>query len=101
LYGEGASADIYSEDTIKQMNDLCTECSTYALKGIFNIDETGLFWKLQPDCSLATQQTSGGKKSKDRITIALLTVNADRSEKLEPWIIGRSKNPRCLKHIKN
>jgi hypothetical protein len=100
LHGEGASADVYSEDAIKQMDNLRTECSTYALKDIFNMDETGLFWKLQPDRSLATRQTSGGKKSKDRITIAL-TVNADGSEKLEPWIIGRSKNPRCLKHIKN
>jgi DDE superfamily endonuclease/Tc5 transposase DNA-binding domain/Fission yeast centromere protein N-terminal domain len=100
LHGEGASADVYSEDTVKQMDNLRAECSAYALQDIFNMDETGLFWKLQPDRSLATHQTSGGKKSKDRITIAL-TVNADGSEKLEPWIIGRSKNPRCLKHIKN
>ena len=45
------------------------------------MDETGLFWKLQPDCSLVTEQTSGGKKSKDRITVALCT-NRDGSEKL-------------------
>ena len=82
------------------MENLRAECEQYALKDRFNMDETGLFWKLQPDRSLATQQTSGGKKSKDRITIAL-TCNADGSEKLEPWIIGHSKNPRCLKHIKN
>jgi hypothetical protein len=100
LHGEGASADIDGEDAIKQMDNLRAECSTYALKDIFNMDETGLFWKLQPDRSLATCQTSGGRKSKDRITLAL-TVNADGSEKLEPWVIGRSKNPRCLKHIKN
>jgi hypothetical protein len=43
LYSKGASADIYSEDIIKQMDDLCAKCSTYALKGIFNMDETGLF----------------------------------------------------------
>jgi hypothetical protein len=100
LHGEGASADIDSEDVTKQMDNLRAECSTYALKDIFNMDETGLFWKLQPDRSLATCQTSGGRKSKDCITLAL-TVNADGSEKLEPWVIGRSKNPRCLKHIKN
>jgi hypothetical protein len=100
LHGEGASADILTQDSVRQMEDLRAECSNYALKDIFNMDETGLFWKLQPDRTLATQQTSGGKKSKDRITLAL-TVNADGSEKLEPWVIGRSKNPRCLKHIKN
>ena len=70
------------------------------MKDIFNIDKIGLFWKLQTDRTLVTQQTSGGKKSKDCITLAL-TVNADRLEKLEPWVISRLKNPRCLKHIKN
>ena len=100
LHGEGASADIHSDDAVKQMDNLRAECATYALKDVFNMDETGLYWKLQPNRSLATQQMSGGMRSKDRITIAL-TVNADGSEKLEPWIIGRSKNPRCLKHIKN
>ena len=100
LHGEGGSADIHNEDAVKQMDNLRAECSGYALRDIFNMDETGLFWKLQPDRSLATHQTSGGKKSKDRITL-VLTANADGSEKLEPWVIGRSKNPRCLKHIKN
>ena len=99
-HGEGASADTTSQEAIIQMENLRAECEQYALKDRFNMDETGLFWKLQPDRSLATQQTSRGKKSKDRITIAL-TCNADGSEKLEPWIIGHSKNPRCLKHIKN
>jgi DDE superfamily endonuclease len=28
-----------------------------------------------------------------------LTTNADGSEKLEPWLIGKSKNPRCFKNI--
>jgi hypothetical protein len=99
-YGEGASADILSQDSVKQMEDLRAECSNYALKDTFNMDKTGLFWKLQPDRTLATQQISRGKKSKDRITLAL-TANADGSEKPEPWVIGRSKNPRCLQPIKN
>jgi hypothetical protein len=80
LHGEGGSADIHNEDAVKQMDNLRAECSGYALKYIFNMDETGLFWKLQPDRSL------GGKKSKDRIT-HVLSANADGSEKLEPWVI--------------
>jgi hypothetical protein len=39
--------------------------------------------------TLATEAGSGGKKSKDRITLAL-TTNADGSEKLEPWVIGNN-----------
>jgi hypothetical protein len=80
------------------MADLRTLCSTYEDNDIFNIDETGLFWKLTPERTLTTEAGSGGKKSKDRITLAL-TTNADGSEKLEPWIIGKSKNPRCFKGI--
>ena len=40
---------------------------------------------------------SGGKKSKDRITLAFI-CSATR-EKLQPWVIGKSKNPRCFKNI--
>jgi hypothetical protein len=97
-HGEGASAEVNTLLAIQQINDLRLEYSNYHPCDIFNMDETGLFWKLQPDRSLATEQTSGGKKSKDRITIALCT-NGDSSEKLDPWIIGRSKNPCCFKSI--
>jgi hypothetical protein len=62
------------------------------------MDEIGLFWKLSPNCTLAIEARSDGKKSKDRVTLALNT-NGDSSEKLDPWIISKSKNPRCLKHI--
>ncbi len=63
----------------------------------FNIDETSLFWKLIPERTLATQAGSGGKKSKDCITLCF-TVSASR--KMENiWIIGKSKNPRCFKYI--
>ena len=59
------------------------------------MDETGLFWKLQPDRSLATKQTSGGKKSKDRITVALCT-NGDGSEKLPSVDYREVKEPSLL-----
>jgi hypothetical protein len=97
-HGEGGSADINNPDAIQQMADLRTLCSKYKDKDIFNMDETGLFWKLTPERTLATEAGSGGKKSKDRITLAS-TTNADGSEKLEPWVIGKSKNPRCFKGI--
>jgi hypothetical protein len=97
-HGEASSADINNPAVITQMDELRALCATYQPRDILNMDETGLFWKLTPDRTLATQAVSGGKKSKDRITVAL-TANADGSEKLEPWIIGRSKNPRCLKNL--
>ena len=80
------------------MDNLRLECLNYHPRDIFNLDKTALFWKLQPDRSLVTKQTSGGKKSKDQITVTLCT-NRDGLEKLYPWIIGQSKNPCCFKHI--
>jgi hypothetical protein len=61
------------------------------------MDETGLFWKLTPDRTLATQAGSGGKKNKDRITL-VFTVSASGKKELV-WCIGKSKNPRCFKNI--
>jgi hypothetical protein len=72
-------------------------CSEYHEVDILNMDETGLFWKLTPDRTLATQAGSGRKKSKDRITL-VFTVSAS-GKKEQVWCIGKSKNPRCFKKI--
>jgi len=71
----------------------------FELHNVFNIDETGLFYRLLPDRSLTTSDsTKGIKKIKDRITVALC-CNADGSEKIKPMVIGKSKNPRCFKNF--
>jgi hypothetical protein len=97
-HGEAASAAVEDPDHIAQMERLRLICTEHEERNILNMDETGLNWRRTPDRTLATQSTSVTKKSKDRITIAL-TTNADGSEKLEPWIIGQSENPRSFKKI--
>jgi hypothetical protein len=97
-HGEAASADINTPDAITQMEKVRGLAAEYGPYNTFNMDETSLFWKVTPDRTLATKAGSGGKKAKDRITLAL-TVNGDGSEKLETWVIGKSKNPRCFKNI--
>jgi hypothetical protein len=67
----------------------------YAPKDRINGDETGLFGYAPPDRGLATQQMSGKKQNKWRITI-LFTCNADGSEKFPPFFIGKWKQPRCF-----
>jgi hypothetical protein len=71
--------------------------ATYDPCNVLNMDETSLFWKLTPNRTLTTMPGSGGKKSKDPITLAF-TCSTTR-EKLQPWVIGKSKNPRCFKNI--
>ncbi|XP_030047942.1 tigger transposable element-derived protein 4-like [Microcaecilia unicolor] len=73
----------------------------YAPRDIFNADETGLYWRAIPDGTLAFKQATptGSKASKERLTI-LLCCNMDGGEKLEPLVIGKSKQPRCFKNVK-
>ena len=51
----------------------------YDPNDIFNADETGLFWRLLPDKTHAVkgETCSGGKKSKERITL-LVCANIER-----------------------
>lgn len=70
-------------------------------KDIFNVDETGLFFKCTPDKTFAFkgEKCSAGKHSKERITV-LVGANMDGSEKLPLLVIGKSANPRCFKNVR-
>jgi hypothetical protein len=83
---------------ITEMAKLRKLCAQYYPRDIFNMDKTGLFWKRVLNRSLATESVKGIKKAKDRITIAL-TTNANSSEKLKLWVIGKFRNPRCLARV--
>ena len=96
--GEAAVADIHNRNNIRIMEEDRQLASTYALSDILNMNETGLYWKLSPSRTLATEAVSGGKKSKDRITLAF-TTNATGTDRLMVWVIGKSKNPRCFKSV--
>lgn len=71
-------------------------------KDIFNCDETGLFFKCLPSKTLAFKgdKCFGVKTSKERVTL-LAGANMDGTEKLKLLLIGKSKNPRCLRGLKS
>jgi len=62
---------------------------------VYNMDETGLFYRQLPRRSNVTKKRAGTKLAKDRFTAAL-TVNATGTDKLDVLIIGKSKKPRCF-----
>jgi hypothetical protein len=68
----------------------------YDLKNVFNMDETSFFYRVLPDSTLnhVKQSCKGGKQGKDRITVVLMC--SALGEKLSPWIIDKSKNPRAF-----
>ena len=79
-HGEAASAEIDKPESIAQMELVRQLAEEYGPDNTLNMDETGLFWKLTPDRTLATQSGSGGKKSKDRITLIFIISTSRRKE---------------------
>ncbi len=80
-FGESESAPLEeSEPLMEKLREISRQ---YPMEDQYNMDETGLFWKLIPDSGLATEQQHGRKIEKIRLTIAL-TSNADGSRKLDP-----------------
>lgn len=99
MSGERASVDETKTDAwVEEV--LLPTLNNYEEKDIYNMDETGLFWKLVPDKSFAfkNDRCKGQKKSKDRVTV-LLCCNMDGSEKRRPLVIGKFANPRCFRNV--
>ncbi|XP_065196846.1 tigger transposable element-derived protein 4-like [Sycon ciliatum] len=100
IVGESASADHASAKTWldTQLDPIRQD---YDDKDIFNADETGLFWKMSPEKTLAFkgETCKGGKHAKDRVTV-LVATSAD-GEKLPLYVIGKSKRPHCFRGVLN
>lgn len=66
---------------------------------IYNVDETGLNYKMLPTKTLASKlddTARGHKENKERVTV-LVCSNASSTHKLPLVLIGKSGNPRALK----
>jgi hypothetical protein len=66
---------------------------------VFNVDDTGLFWKQMPLRSYIAkdeQSMPAYKVAKDQLTL-LLGANAAGDCKLKPLLVYRAENPRALK----
>ncbi len=95
-FGESGALDM--EAIGAALSDIRAVVDAYTKKDVFNMDETGLCWRLQADNSLATHQLEGRKINKERITL-VICANSNGSEKIPLTIIGKHLNPRCFKGI--
>lgn len=91
--GEADSADMTAVQSGRQ--DLQRVLRDYDPEDIYNLDETGLFYRLGPNYTLATKKVSGTKKSKDRITV-VLAANATGTTRIKPFVITKVQRPRCF-----
>ena len=73
----------------------------YTPRDVWNLDETGLFWKALPEKSLSERgkRCRGGKTSKQRFTWAyFVSASGDKEDRI---VVGKSAKPRCFKGLKN
>ncbi len=96
LQGEKLSADKPASEEFITSFRTYVEDHKYTLNQIFNCDETGLYYKLLPQKTLAShfeKSADGRKRQKERVTINACS-NASGTIKLLLLLIGKSKKPR-------
>ena len=95
----GESADVNDEVVNDWKTKLQEILKSYDPKDVYNMDETGLFYRDSGNKSYIVKGRDyhGGKRSKDRIRIACCTNLLGEKEKL--LVIGKSRSPRCFGKI--
>ena len=82
----------------QELPELLATIENYDADDVYNFDETSLFYRLEPDKTLATKRIEGRKQSKERVTIGLCS-NATGTDKWCPIVIGKYAKPRCFKNV--
>ena len=89
-FEESGSVDV---DVVERsLESIREKLNQFSMKDVFNMDETGLFYTLQPDHSLATKQLEGKKEDKERLTI-VICCNEDGTEKIPLWCTDKYAKP--------
>ena len=70
----------------------------YKAEDIWNMDETGCFWKALPDNWLRTERKIMQGWKKEQITVAFFVNGAGEKED-KPIVIWKSEKPRCFKRV--
>nr|XP_031313327.1 tigger transposable element-derived protein 1-like [Camelus dromedarius] len=99
LTDEPAVADAQAAACYPPVLRSILEEGSYSPHQVFNVDETGLFWKRLPErmlLELEGMTGPGPKASKDHLTL-LLGGNAAGDFKLKPLLVYPSENPRALR----
>ena len=101
LHGEGA-VDRESPSLLEALDKLYAIISNYDPENVYNMDETGLFFRLLPRYTLLLpcediSSTRGKKKAKERVSLVVCT-NATGTHKIPCTLIGKPKVPACIKN---
>ena len=101
LVVSGEAGDVREETVQAWRERLPTLVQRYAPQDIWNEDETACFFRALPERTLADAKTEckGGKKAKQRITLASIINGAGVKE--IPIVIGKAASPRCFKGMRD
>jgi hypothetical protein len=85
LHGEGAEVDKNDPELLSTLEELYSIIVQYDPKNVYNMDETGLFFRLLPRYSILMpnediSSTRGKKKAKDRVSL-IVCANASGTHK--------------------
>jgi len=99
LHGEEGEVDKADPKLLDALDALAALVAEYEPAAVFNMDETGLFYKVLPRCTLLaagedTKKVRGRKVPKERVT-AVLCANADGTIKVPVALIGKVAKPVC------
>jgi len=93
-HGEAASVD--GTAVAAERVRLRAKVAAYRPEDIYNCDEAALFYEATPNRGLGTEQMSGKKQSKKRITL-LFFCNSTGTDKDKIMFIGKYKTPVCFR----
>ncbi len=101
LHGEGVEVDKNDLELLLALEELYSIIAQYDPENVYNMDETGLFFRLLPRYSILMpnddiSSTRAKKKAKDRVSL-IVCANASGTHKIPCVMIGKSKEPACIK----
>ena len=102
LHGEGAEVDRENPDLLEALDKLYAIISKYNPENVYNMDETGLFFRLLPKYTLLMPfedvgSTRGKKRAKERVSL-VVCANATGTHKIPCTLIGKPKFPACIRN---
>ncbi|KAG0726965.1 Tigger transposable element-derived protein 7 [Chionoecetes opilio] len=101
--GESLDAsEEHAEEFRQTFKDLIRK-ENLLLEQIYNADETGLYYRSIPENTLASEKEKsvpGRKRCKSHVSV-MCCANAAGTHRLTPVVIGKAKQPRCLRGIMN
>ncbi|KAG6940498.1 tigger transposable element derived 2 [Chelydra serpentina] len=102
ISGEKHSADAAATQSYPAKLREILQAEGYSEERVYNANETGIYYKMLPDKTLAVRTDERKKEvykqAKDRLTL-LFCVNVTGKHKLKPLCIGKSRMPRCFHHV--